>query len=181
MPTEPIDPWNRLIHVVLAVFILVMPAGMLIYSLRRRASRQRDLDDLARQWGWIHLPRGESHWGDRLEGLTLCPAGSRRLVQNVLYSPQDPTLVVLDLLASDGPPRPGVGFSSQTVLCIESADRDRAKSTPAISRSNLPGLPPDHRARVEWSPGWGVYYIEDHLIRASQLGRFVEEGKRVLQ
>ncbi|MBY0586507.1 hypothetical protein K2X85_04980 [bacterium] len=180
MTTEPVDPWIWTLNLILASMIVTLPAGMLGYAIWKGSHRHREWRRLADAWGWHFIGRGNKSFELALDGLAVCPVGSRRLLQHVMTSPDaGPQVCLFDLFASAGPPRPGVGFHSQTVLWLEDPKGPKSRSAQR-TKSSLSGLPPDHVAWVERRSGLAIYYIEDQLIRPSQLARFLAEGKRMI-
>ncbi len=83
--------------------------------------------------------------------------------------------MVFDLLASDGRPRPGIGFHSQTVL-MRTGDDVLGVAEPILSTTSLPGVARGHQAWIETRGRVAIYYIHDLLVRPAHWRRFIDEG-----
>lgn len=172
--TEPLDPWKWGINLFLALLILLLPIGLLIFSLVRGRRRHQAVSGWARQVGHPYRQRGGVELGEQMEGFQICKSGSRRLVLHVVDLPEADAMV-FDLLASDGSPRPGVGFHSQTVL-MRTVDDVLGAAEPILSTTSLPGGARGHRAWIETRGRVAIYYIHDLLVKPAHWGRFIDEG-----
>lgn len=171
---ESIDYWKWGINLFLAVLILLLPLVLLVFSLVRGRQRQRGIEGWAKQADYRYSPRGGVELTDQVEGFQVCKPGSRRLILHVVDLPGVDGLV-FDLLASDGPPRPGVGFHSQTVL-MRTLDEVLGTSEPILSTTSLPGVARGHQAWMETQGRVAIYYIHDLLVKPAHWGRFIDDG-----
>ena len=168
------------VNVILAIAILLVPIILLGFSLGIARRRRNHLREAALRQGFT--PRGPfsaTEIQQFLSDFDLIARASRRHFSNVMYRVEGHHMLMLsDLQSADGPMRPGMGLTSQTILLLV-ADRPLSGGPVLESaETTIRPLAHDHRAWIQRIDNRALFYIGDHLVEPHQIERLVMDGRK---